>query len=101
MELRLTSTDPDTNVKLASDSSAHSLIRSLKVSTSGGAVSGVLENIEEYNALLNALSDTSVSKDQMTSGISMAEGTTTGGNIFGGNSRVFCLPLMSGVLDTL
>jgi hypothetical protein len=101
LKLRLSNTDPDTATELTLDLSAHSLIRSLKVSALGGAGGGVLENIEEYNALLQALSDTSVSQDQRDNSSSVAEGSTTGGNIFGGNSRIFCLTLMSGVLGTL
>jgi hypothetical protein len=100
LKLRLTNADPETATGLTLDLTAHSLIRSLKVSASRGAGGGVLENVEDYNALLRALSDTNVSQDQRDNGSSVAEGSTTGGNIFGGNSRIFCLSLMSSVLGT-
>jgi hypothetical protein len=50
--------ETDTN-KVVLDYSAHALIPALKVSASGGAGGGVLENIEEYNALYHTLLDLS------------------------------------------
>ena len=99
IKFRLNNLATDVNDAFAMDSTAHGLFRSLKVSASGGAGGGVLENVEEYNALVQALIDTSVSETQLVLGGSIAEGYLQSVN--GGASRVFCLPLVSGVLGTL
>jgi hypothetical protein len=78
------------------DYSAHALIRALKVSASGGAGGGTLENIEEYNALFHTLLDLSGSKNQMSFAGSVAEGF--GEDIDGGSSQFFCIPLMSSIV---
>jgi hypothetical protein len=81
------------------NNTVHGQLRSLKVSPSGGAGGGVLENVEEYNALVLALIDTSVNETQLVLGGSIAEGCLQSFN--GGAFRVFCLPPVSGVLGWL
>jgi hypothetical protein len=85
--------------KIKLDFSAHALIRALKVSASGGAGGGTLENIEEYNALYHTLLDLSGSSGQMNFTRSVAEGFGT--EIQGGTSQIFCIPLMSSIVGSM
>jgi hypothetical protein len=70
------------------DYSAHALIGALKGLASGGAGSGVLENIEDYNALHHCMLDLSGSTNQMSFAGSVAE--KFGEDVDKGSSRVFC-----------
>jgi hypothetical protein len=85
--------------KLKLAHSAHAVIRSLKVSASGGAGGGVLEHIEEYNALFHALVDVSGDANQVTYACTIAEGFNQ--EINGDAPRVFCIPLMSVVVGSI
>jgi hypothetical protein len=90
--------ETDTN-KVVLDYSAHALIRALKVSASGGAGGGVLEIIEEYNALYHTLLDLSGSTNHMSFAGSVAEGF--GEDVEGGSSQVVCIPLMSSIVGSM
>jgi hypothetical protein len=85
--------------KIKLDYSAHALIRALKVSASGGAGGGTLENIEEYNALYHTLLDLSGTSGQMNFTGSVAEGFGT--ELAGGSSQVLCIPLMSSIVGSM
>jgi hypothetical protein len=74
IKFRINNLSTDVSDAFSTDSTAHGLLRSLKVSASGGAVGGVLENVEEYNALVQALIDTSVNETQLVLGGSIGEG---------------------------
>jgi hypothetical protein len=80
------------------DYSAHAIIRSLKVSASGGAGGGTLENIEEYNALVHALFDVTGDKIHMETAGTISEGFSR--EVDAADSRIFCIPLMSAIIGT-
>jgi hypothetical protein len=85
---------------LALDKSAHSVFRALKVSASGRAGGGVLENIEEYNnAFVTTLYDLTGSSVQMNYAGTVAEGFNT--SLPADSSKSFCIPLMSGIVGTM
>jgi hypothetical protein len=74
-EFRLNSLATDVNDNFALNNTAHGMFRSLKVPASGGAGGGVLENVEDYNALVQALIDTIDSETQLVLGGSTVEDT--------------------------
>jgi hypothetical protein len=80
LKFKLQNLDSTAANKLTLDHSAHAVIRSLKVSVSGGAGGYVLEHIEKYNALFHALFNQEVNGDA---------------------SRVFCIALMSAVIGSM
>jgi hypothetical protein len=74
LKIRLQNLDGTATNKLTLNHSAHAVIRSIKVSASGGADGGVLEHIQEYNALFHALVDVSADANQVTHAYTMALG---------------------------
>jgi hypothetical protein len=99
LKFELANLDETATNKVVLDYSAHALIRALKVSARGSAGGGMLENIEEYNALYHTLLDLSGSTKQMSFAGSVAE--EFGEDVDGGSSQVFCIPLMSSTVGSM
>jgi hypothetical protein len=99
LKFRLQNLDGTAANKLKLDRSAHAVIRLLKVSASGGAGGGVLEHIEEYNALFHALVDVSGDANQVTYAGTITEGFSQDTN--SDASRVLCIPLMNAVVGSM
>jgi hypothetical protein len=74
LQFRLQNLDGMVANNLKLDHSAHAVIRSLRVSASGGAGGGVLEHIEEFDALYHALVDISGDANQVTYARTIAKG---------------------------